>query len=257
MQVSDAQLMGWMQSYLWVFTRLGAAFMVAPLLGAGRTPLRIRLTLTLALTALITPTLPAMETLPAWSAAWWAQAGQQIMIGVAIGLCLRLCFEAVMIAGSLIANSMGLGFAQLADPVNGSSTPVVGQFLNIFAVLLFLSLNGHLALIRLLTDSLHTLPPGGAGLGRAGAYELALAGLQMFSGAVQIALPATVALLLANLAFGVMSRAAPTLNLMSVGMPVSLLVGLLLLQATLPALQTAFSQLLLDSWTRIAGLTRV
>jgi flagellar biosynthesis protein FliR len=150
----------------------------------------------------------------------------------------------VMLAGSLIANSMGLGFAQLADPVNGTSAPVVGVFMTVFATLLRLARGGHILLIELLATSLRTLPPGGAGLGAADLHALALAGAQIFSGALRVALPAVIALLLANLAFGVISRAAPSLNLISVGMPVSLLVGLLMLYASLPSLQAVFTDLL-------------
>jgi flagellar biosynthesis protein FliR len=244
MRLTDAQLLSWLQEYLWVFTRIGAALMVAPVFGSGQTPLRVRLMLALVLTLLLTPLLAPAAPLPLWSADWFLQIGQQVLIGIAMGLVLRLCFEAVMLAGSLIANSMGLGFAQLADPVNGTSAPVVGVFMTVFATLLFLALGGHILLIELLATSLRTLPPGGAGLGAADLHALALAGAQIFSGALRVALPAVIALLLANLAFGVISRAAPSLNLISVGMPVSLLVGLLMLYASLPSLQAVFTDLL-------------
>lgn len=257
MRFTDAQLLGWLQGYFWVFTRLGAALMVAPVFGGGQTPMRVRLVLVLALTLMLAPQAPPAPELAMWSSGWFLTLSQQMMIGVAIGLLLRLCFEAVLMAGTLISNGMGLGFAQLADPVNGGSTPVLGQFMTVLATLFFLALNGHLMLIQLLADSLRTLPPGTTGLGAASAQQISLAALSLFSGAVQIALPATIALLLANMAFGVMSRAAPTLNLTAVGLPVSLVIGLLLLQSTLPTLQDVFSRLLEKTWIDIGALIHV
>jgi flagellar biosynthesis protein FliR len=254
MRLTDAQLLSWLQDYIWVFTRIGAALMVAPVFGSGQTPMRVRLMLVLALTVLLAPMLEAQPALELWSGAWFRVLATQLLIGVAMGLIMRLCFEAVMLAGTLIANSMGLGFAQLADPINGTSAPVVGVMLTVLATLLFLALGGHLMLIELLARSFHSLPPGDHP-DALQMRELALAGAQMFSGAVRIALPAVIALLLANLAFGVISRAAPSLNLISVGMPVSLLVGLLLLYASLPSLQAVFNDLLPWSAERIGAFT--
>lgn len=257
MRFTDAQLIEWLQAYVWVFTRVGAALMVAPVFGGGQTPMRVRLLLTLALTLLLTPLTPALPAPAVWSAQWFLQLSQQFAIGVAMGFVLRICFEAVALAGTLVSNGMGLGFAQMADPVNGTSAPVVSNFFTVIATLIFLALDGHLVFIQLLADSLRSLPPGGAGLSAVSSQQIALAGLQLFAGAVQIALPATIALLLANMAFGVMSRAAPTLNLQSVGLPLSLVIGLLLLQASLPSLQMVFTQLLDSSWSLIREVTRV
>ncbi len=121
--------------------------------------------------------------------------------------------------------------------------PVVSQFYSIFAILLFLSLNGHLLLIEMVADSFQTLPVSTQGIPLAGLRALTDWGSQMFAGAVLVALPAICALLLVNLAFGVMMRSAPQLNIFAVGFPITLLLGMVIMLVTLPALQGQLSGL--------------
>jgi flagellar biosynthetic protein FliR len=168
---------------------------------------------------------------------------QELLIGVAIGFCLQMIFDALIIAGQTIAMSMGLGLATMVDPQRGISVPVVSQFFVILGLLIFLSLGGHLATVRLIADSFELLPLGQP-MGADGAWTIAAWGGEMFAGALRIALPAATALLIANVAFGVMSRAAPTLNLFSVGLPAGLLIGFLLLLLNIGHLRTLLAQFL-------------
>jgi flagellar biosynthetic protein FliR len=181
---------------------------------------------------------------------------QQVIIGAALGFSLQILFDAVSLGGELLANSMGLSLAFNLDPQNGASTPTVGQLYTVLVTLVFLVLNGHLALINTLVDGFHTLPIGTAGLGANGLWSVVDWGSQLFSGALVVALPGVTALLIANLAFGVVSRAAPTLNIFSVGLPVSLVFGLVAIMAGLPALESSFIRLLaaaLDFLRRLSG----
>ncbi|MES2490890.1 MAG: flagellar biosynthetic protein FliR [Pseudomonadota bacterium] len=254
MTLTDAELLSWVQHYFWTFTRIGGVLMTAPVLGSMHASRRVRLMLGLALTVVIAPLTPLVVATTLFSAAWYLMTLQQFVIGVAIGFVLMLAFEAVVMAGEIISYGMGLSFAQLADPVRGVSTPVVGNFLLILATLLFLSMNGHLTLIETLANSFITMPiqEGGIDLHRLSAL-LEWSGV-IFSGGLKIALPVMTALLLVNLAFGVLSRATPSINLQSVGFPISLFAGVMLLVYCLPGLQVAFSGLLDDSWKVIAVL---
>ena len=144
---------------------------------------------------------------------------QQIVIGVAIGFVLQIVFDALAMGGQLLANTMGLSFAFNVDPLRGTGTPVLGQFYTLIATLTFLALNGHLAVIQALVDGFRTLPVGVDGLGPEGMWQVALWGGQLFRGALMVALPGLTALLIVNLAFGVVSRAAPSLNLFAIGFP--------------------------------------
>lgn len=241
---TEAQLLGWIGAFVWPFTRIGAMLMVAPIFGVQLVPARARLALALAFTAVLAPTLAAPPPAALLTGPWFLMLFQQLAIGIALGFVLRLVFEAVVMGGELVSMSMGLSFAQMADPLRGTQTTTISQFFLIMATLLFLALDGHLALLELTARSFTLLPVGATGLGAQDAWDLAAFGGWVFLGGVQIALPAMTALLLVNLAFGVMARSAPTLNALAVGFPVALIFGLVILLFALPTLRGSLEGLL-------------
>ena len=253
--LTTGQLETWLAQLLWPFLRVGACFMVAPAFGAVFVPARIRIVLAGAVTLIIAPLIPTPTTIATFSAAGVVVTIQQVIIGVAIGFSLQLLFDAVTLGGQLLANSMGLSFAFNTDPERGIETPVVGQLYSLLVMLTFLALNGHLALIEVLVDGFRTLPVGTDGLGQDGVWSVVEWGAQLFSGALSIALPGVTALLIVNVAFGVMSRAAPQLNLFAVGFPITLVFGLLIVLAGLPAVQTTFTHLLADAFGLLRQLS--
>jgi len=245
MTVTDTQLVAWIEAVFWPMVRIGGVLATAPVLGARVVPVRIRLILLVLLTLVLAPLLPAPPYLETFRAEWWLEVGRQLLVGVAMGFVLMIVFEAIVLAGELISYGMGLSFAQLVDPLRGAGTPVVGQLLMIVGTLLFLSLGGHLRLVEALAASFQTLPVGsGRGLDAEALSMLARFGAQLFVGGVQIGLPVVIALLLVNLAFGVMSRSAPALSALSVGFPIALAAGLVLLSYSLPTLAAVLQQML-------------
>jgi flagellar biosynthesis protein FliR len=253
--LTSTQLNGWLAGLFWPFVRIGACFMVAPAFGAVSVPPRVRIVLAGAVALLVAPLVQVPDITPL-SAAGVLITVQQVIIGAALGFSLQILFEAVSLGGELLANSMGLSLAFNLDPQNGASTPTVGQLYTVLVTLLFLVLNGHLALIRTLVDGFQTLPIGTTGLGAAGLWSVVNWGSQLFAGALAVALPGVTALLIANLAFGVVSRAAPTLNIFSVGLPISLVFGLVAILVSLPTLESSFIRLLtaaLDFLRRLSG----
>jgi len=241
--LTTGQLESWVAQGFFPFVRIGACLMVAPLFGARFVPTRSRVVLAAALTALVAPLMPATGIAP-FSPAGFVVVVQQLLIGVALGFALQLVFDSLGLAGQLLENSMGLSFAFNVDPLRGSSTPALGQLYIILATLTFLALGGHLALVEVLVKGFTTLPIGTEGLGSEKLWAMVLWGGQLFSGAISIALPGVTALLIVNLAFGVVSRAAPSLNLFAVGFPISLVVGLLVVLAGIGPLTEGVSQLL-------------
>jgi len=226
-----------MEAFIWPFVRIGAFVMAMPVIGGSFVPTTVRLLLALALTLVIAPILPTAPATEFLSAAGLVMAIQEIAIGVAMGFLVQLVFDAIALGGQVIAMSMGLGFAVFLDRARGVNVPVLGQLFLMLGMLIFLSLDGHLALIRLIADSFSLLPMASGGLSR-----LAIAGLlewsgQLFVVALKIALPAVTALLVVNLSFGVMSRAAPTLNLFAVGFPVAMLLGFVVVFLSMGSLQ--------------------
>ena len=252
--LTAGQIEAWMAAYLWPLLRIGACLMVAPIFGARFVPGRYRIILAGAITLLVAPLLPPVPDVSPFSGPGLVITAQQIIIGVAIGFVLQIVFDALAMGGQLLANTMGLSFAFNVDPLRGASAPVVGQFYTLIATLTFLALNGHIAIIEVLVDGFRDLPIGTSGLGTDGYWQIVQWGSQLFRGALMVSLPGLTALLIVNRAFGVVSRAAPSLNLFAIGFPVTLVGGLLIVLAGLPSMQDGFVQLMRESLTFAGNL---
>jgi flagellar biosynthetic protein FliR len=252
-----AEIEGWIGAAFWPFVRIGACLMVAPLFGASYVPPRIRIVLALALTVLILPVIPRPVGLTLLSADGVTTTAQQMVIGIAMGFALQLMFDALTLGGQLLANGMGLGFAFNIDPLRGVSTPALGQFYVLLGSLTFLALNGHIALIQTLVASFRGLPVGPAGLSPQALHALADWGSYLFLGALRIALAGMTALVVINLGFGVMSRAAPALNLFAVGFPITLVFGMVVVLLGLSSMQGGLIDLLQSAFGFIRTLTNV
>lgn len=245
-------------SYLWPLMRIAAVVATAPILGARYVPNRVKILITVALTVIIAPTVPAVPSVDPISINALAIIAQQLLIGAASGLLMAMVFATFIMGGEIIATSMGLGFAAVVDPQNGVATPVVSQFYIVLMSLVFVSLNGHLLVIRELADSFHSIPISAEGLDRVTFWNLASFAEQMFKGAVLMALPAITTLLIVNLALGIVMRAAPQFNVLSIGFPVTLTLGFIIILFTLPVIVSQFVQAfevgfgaLHDLWTKV------
>ncbi len=220
---------------MWPLFRIGAMLMVAPVFGAQSVPVRMRVVMALALTAVVLPILPPVPAVELFSADSVLIIVQQILIGVAMGLAIQIVINAVITGGQIIAMQMALGFSLMVDPQNGAQVPVLSQLYLILVTLVYLAVNGHLILIDIIVQSFTTIPIAVDGLLPQDIWELVSWGATMFSGAVVIALPAIASLLVVNLAFGVMTRAAPQLNIFAVGFPITMMLGFGVIFATLPS----------------------
>lgn len=253
--ITTGQLDLWIAQVFWPFVRVGSCFMVAPVLGAQYVPARIRVAVAGGVALLIAPLVPSPPGVMPFSAPGLVITLQQALIGVALGYCMQLVFDAVTLGGQLLSNSMGLSFAYNIDPLHGAQTPVLGQFYTLLVTMTFLALDGHLRLMEILVDGFRTMPIGTTGLGPDGLWTIVQWSSTLFSGALSVALPGVTALLIVNLAFGIMSRAAPTLNLFAVGLPISLIFGLCIMLVGLPTVQSGFVRLLQDALLLLRTLT--
>ena len=254
-ELRAGQIEALLMQVFWPFVRIGACFMVAPIFSAQFVPARLRVLLAVVLAFMISPLVAEPTGVALFSIPGFIITVQQVLIGAALGFCMEILFDAVTMGGQLLANSMGLSFAFNIDPVHGASTPALGQFYSLLVTLTFLALNGHLILIETLMDGFRTLPVGATGLGSDGMWTVVMWGSQIFSGALAVALPGITALLIVNVAFGVMSRAAPQLNLFAVGFPITLVFGLVIVLAGLPSVQSSFTRLMEDAVALIRGLS--
>ena len=253
-EIPIAQLVDGLVIYIWPFVRVGAFLMVMPLVGGSFVPMKVRLLLAVALTLVLAPVIPTTPSLDVLSAAGLVTVIQEVAIGVAMGFLVQLVFDAIALGGQVIGMSMGLGFAVFLDRARGVNIPVLGQLFLMLGMLAFLSLDGHLAMIQLLADSFHAWPIAGAGLSMPIMSAILRWTGQMFVFAMKISLPAITAILVVNLSFGIMSRAAPTLNLFAVGFPVAMLLGFAVIFLNMGVLVENVSSFLALSLSMISQL---
>lgn len=254
LETSIAGLVEHLSIYLWPFVRIGAFVMAMPVVGGSFVPKQVRLLLAMALTLVITPIMPVRAEVEFLSLAGLVLTIQEILTGIAMGFAVQLVFDAIALGGQVIAMSMGLGFAVFLDRERGVNIPVLGQLFLMLGMLVFLALDGHLALIQLLSDSFRILPIASGGLSQVAIGNLLTWSSQVFVVAMKIALPAVTSLLVVNLSFGVTSRAAPTLNLFAVGFPVAMLLGFVVIFLSLGSLTENVSLSLQDALDMLPGM---
>jgi len=247
------------QMWIWLFAmiRPGAMMLVAPIFSATSIPLQLRLILSLAIgIAGVSSGALDMPIDSIVSLDGFLFVAGEILVGLAIGFALQIGYSSAFVAGEVISNAMGLGFASMSDPQTGQSTPVIGNFLSILATLLLLAMDGHLMLIATVVKSYSALPPGDAFLAAGTIRGLVEFGGTLFAMGLMIAIPVGSALILIQIVMAMLARSAPSLNLFAVGIPVALLGGLVLLAVSAPIMAKAVIQSLeagLEQSAIIAG----
>ena len=244
--ISAAQLDAWIGALMFPLGRLLGLFSSAPVFSNRGVSVRVRLAIGMGVAIAVLPVMPPMPQVPPGSGLGLAIFAQQIFIGIAIGFVMRIVFAAVDMAGALIGMQMGLSFAIFFDPDAGGQTAVLSDFLNLLATLIFLAINGHLLMVDILVRSFEWLPVSTAVVDAGGWGFLARAGITVFSAGLLLSLPIIAILLIANIALGVLTRAAPQLNLFAVGFPITLTAGfigvLLVMTNFAPVLQSLFER---------------
>jgi flagellar biosynthetic protein FliR len=231
--VDSNQWLNWLSLYFWPLLRVLALIMSAPILSERSIPKRVKIGLGLMITFIIAPSLPATGVTIFSAAGFWL-AMQQILIGVALGFTMQFAFAAVRTAGEIVGLQMGLSFATFFDPGSRLNMPVLARFLDILAMLLFLTFNGHLWLISMLVDTFHTLPIGGNPINGNAFIALTRAGGLIFLNGLMLALPLVTLLLTLNIALGLLNRMAPQLSVFVIGFPVTLSIGMLIFMVMMP-----------------------
>lgn len=237
--------------WLLVLARTAGVFVSAPVLGNIHVPVQVRIGLAASLAFVFTPLVAAERPevaarLSAASPAVVELAALMIkeaVIGVMIGFVGMLMFMAVQCAADMINLQMGLGFGSLVDPTMNQQTSVLGQFHYIAATLLFLATNAHHLMLRGLADSFNALPLGSLALTPEAAQTVMAAFERLFVAGIKIGGPIVGVILLTDVALGILARTMPQLNVLVVGFPAKILVGLLAMAAALPAVFAALQSL--------------
>ncbi|MBU6957409.1 flagellar type III secretion system protein FliR [Pseudomonas sp. CVAP len=244
--LTDAQISTWVASFMLPLFRVGAVLTTMPVFGTTLVPKRIRLYFAVAITVVIAPGLPPMPQVNPLDLSGLLLIAEQILIGALLGFSLQLFFQAFVVAGQIVSIQMGMGFASMVDPTNGVSAAVIGQFLTMLVTLLFLGMNGHLVVFEVLTESFTTLPVG-SGMLVNHFWEMAGKMGWVLGAAMLLVLPAITALLVVNIAFGVMTRAAPQLNIFSIGFPLTLVLGLVIFWVSLGDILNQYQPLAVEA----------
>lgn len=229
------------------FVRILAFLATEPVLGNRTIPARVKVLLSLLVAMIVVPTLPAMPKVDPASAAGLLVLAQQILIGVAMGFVARIVVAAAEMAGQLAGLQVGLGFAVFFDPQGSGQTPVVAQFYGLIAVLTLLATDGHHVMLTALAQSFRTLPIDSQPVAAAGLRVIVEWGGEIFRAGLMLSMPVVGALLVANVSMGVLTRAAPQLNIFAVGFPVTLGLGFLMLYLSVPLIVPAIENLSKDS----------
>ncbi len=244
--VTDLQLEAWLAALMFPLVRVMGMISSAPMFGNRGVSVRVRVAIGLGISLAVLPALPPMPPVSPGSGLGLAIMAQQFLIGVGIAIVMRIVFAAVDVAGELIGLQMGLSFAAFFDPDSGGRTAVVAEFMGLVTGLLFLALNGHLLMVNVVIRSFEWLPVSATPLHGGGWMSVVSFGTTLFAAGLLLAMPIMATLLVVNIAMGVLTRAAPQLNLFAIGFPVTLGTGFLVLmlsmEAFAPAMQHFFDR---------------
>lgn len=241
--INSGQIDTWIAAFIFPLARVLGFIATAPLWSSAGIPRRTRLMLGIGITVAIAQILPTMPNIQPASLGGLSILAQQVIIGIAMGFAAKIVFAAVELAGEFISLQMGLGFATAYDPLNSSQTAVIGEFLNLLTLSLFLSMNGHLVYFVTLAQSFTAIPVSATPLTSASWLNLAELGTKIFSFGVLLALPVVVALMITNVALAVLTRAAPQLNIFALGFPLTLLGGFISLAIIMNYLAAPLQQM--------------
>jgi flagellar biosynthetic protein FliR len=252
--ISEEQLMQFIGQYLWPMLRISAFYFAVPMIGARTVPARVRIILALFTTILLVPLLPPAPIISILSLEALVLVVKEVVIGLAMGFMLQVVLHVFVLAGQFIAMKMGLGFAAMNDPSSGVSVTVLSQFYLLLSTLLLFAMDGHIVIIQMLIDSFFTLPISGPGLSAEHLLGIVSLGSWMFNIGLVISLPLFTALLIVNMSFGVMSRSAPQMNVFTVGFPITLILGLFLMWASLANFLPLFETIIEDGFFLVRNI---
>ena len=219
--------------YVWPMIRVSGFVLTLPVISSATTPVKIRLVFSLFLVIIIAPLHPEWPSLLAFSKVGVLGLFKEFFIGLLLGFTIQLVFQSFIVGGQVIAMQAGLGFATMVDPATKMSVPLISQLYLLLVTLLFLILDGHLFMIELLVKSFELQPLGKTTIGLPELWQLIMFSGWIFKGALIVSLPAVISLLVVSLSFGVMTKAAPQINIFSIGFPLTVLLGIIIVYVSL------------------------
>lgn len=241
---------------IWPIGRIGGLILTVPVFSSHLFPSRIKVLFVLALSWVCAPFVPHHLSFLDFNGLYLVYMMQELFLGMLMGFTLQLVFQVFVLGGQIISMQAGLGFAVMVDPSSKASVPLVSQFYLMMTTLIFLALNGHLAILDALMNSFKMMPISQAPIDMSMVWQVILFSGWMFKEAVLISIPAILSLLIVSLSFGIMARVAPQLNIFSLGFPITLLMGMAIIKIGLPSLGVQITESLEHGMHFIIGMLR-
>jgi flagellar biosynthetic protein FliR len=246
-----------MQVFFWVFIRVGALVFMLPLFGATGIPSLWKAGLSFLLAIIIVPLVPKTLTFPESDLEMLLGVCSEILISFLLAILAKLFLASVQLAGQFLGFQMGFNVASVMDPQTGGQSTVISQFLYMFTILLFFSINGHHLFIRAMVESFQAVPPLSFRLSPSLMKVLIKISGEMFLIAIKMAAPILVALFLSNLCLGIVARTVPQVNILMIGFPLNIALGLILLGVTLNNLSPFLVGLIRRMGSVLMGVLRM
>jgi flagellar biosynthetic protein FliR len=243
-------------SFFMVLMRVSTMLMLVPIFGDKSVPGTVKILLSLTFSAVLFPILKANGVIHVMEARIWSEtAGKlvmtlasEILIGIGVGFASQLVFQAIHVAGDYIATLMGFSMASTYDPHQESQTMVLSQFLNALGMMTFLALDGHHMIFKAIVESFHLIPQGHFAITEAFKNSMVhLVGNTLLFG-LQLAAPMSACMLLVNIVYGILGKALPQLNILSLSMASSAFIGGFVLLVTYPSMQSGMSGIFATSF---------
>ncbi len=233
-----------LQGFFWILVRVSVLFFLLPLFGARGIPSLWKAGLSMVVAIVLTPVVPPPSIFPETAPEIIIGVASEALMGLVLVTVILMFFATVQLAGQFMSFQMGFSMAQAMDPQTGVQSTVITQFLYLFTMLLFFSINGHHMFIRAMANSFYVVPPNSFSFNAAISGEIVRISSDMFLVGVRIAAPIMVSLFLSNLCLGIVARTVPQINILMVGFPINLSIGLVL-----------FSLLLLNFFPMLEEIT--
>lgn len=239
---------------IWPIARVGGLLISVPVFSSVLIPSRVKIIFLVMLSWTCSSLVPAELTLLNFNGTYLVYIAHEVLLGMLMGFVLQLTFQVFILGGQIISMQAGMGFAVMMDPASKASVPLVGQFYLIMLTLVFLALNGHLMIIDAVMESFRVLPIGKATVTSSLLWQGIIFSSWMFKKALLISIPALLSLLVVSLSFGVMARAAPQLNIFSLGFPITLLMGIVVIKIGLPNVAAQMAEIIDDGMRFVVGM---
>ncbi|HAT7071885.1 TPA: flagellar biosynthetic protein FliR [Legionella pneumophila] len=245
-----------MSQFIWPMVRIGGLMLTVPVLSSALLPARIKILFVFTLSCVCFTYVPYNLSFENFNGLYPVYLVQELLLGLLMGFVLQIVFQVFILGGQIISMQAGLGFAVMVDPTSNASVPLISQLYLMVTTLIFLALNGHLAILETLIESFRIMPIGKSSLDPSIVWSTIMFSGWMFKEAVLISIPAILSLLIVSLSFGVMARVAPQLNLFSLGFPITLLMGFVIIKIGLPTVGTEMVESIKHGIQFITGILR-